>query len=43
LAAIADWRAGRRHDFLHWVGNSVVVAFAVLEWPTWIIWRYLFR
>jgi hypothetical protein len=43
LAATADWRVGRRHDFLHWVGIALVAAFALLEWTTWIIWRHLFR
>jgi hypothetical protein len=43
LAGAADWRAGRTHDFLHWIGIVVVIALAMIEWPSWIVWLLLFR
>jgi hypothetical protein len=43
LGSIADWRARRAHDFLHWVGVFVIVAQSLIAWPDFVIWRYLFR
>jgi hypothetical protein len=42
-ALISDRRSGARHDFLHYVGASIVIINGVIEWPRWIVWRILFR
>jgi hypothetical protein len=42
-AAIADWRRSVQRDLLHWVGVAVMIALAVIEWPIFVLWRYLFR
>ena len=43
IGTIGDWRRHVRHDFMHWAGIAVVVTMAVIEWPVWIVWRFLFR
>jgi hypothetical protein len=42
-ALTSDRRGGVRHDFLHYVGASVVIINGIIEWPRYIVWRILFR
>jgi hypothetical protein len=42
-ALTSDHRRGVRHDFLHFVGATVVITTRIIEWPRWIVWRILFR
>ena len=42
-AAIGDWRHSRQRDFLHWAGIGVLIVLALIEWPVFVLWRYMFR
>jgi hypothetical protein len=42
-ALFSDRRRAVRHDFLHFVGATVVITHGIIEWPRYIVWRILFR
>jgi len=43
VAAIVDVRRSIHRDFLHWAGVVLMVALTFIEWPVFVLWRYLFR
>jgi hypothetical protein len=43
LGTVADCKARRSHDFIHWLGIGVTVIQAAVEWPIYATWWYLFR